>query len=327
MPAASLRDVAQRAGVSVSTVSNVLNHPQRVASETIERVERAIRELDFVRNHAARQLRVGHSSMIALMVLDIGNPYFTTLARGAEERARESGHAIIIASTDDRRDVESVYLDAFKEQRVRGIIISPVGPVESTLLRLRENGIPSVLIKSRETELSSVSVDGVAGGRLAVDHLLATGRRHIAFVGGPFGTHAIADRLEGARESVGAVEGATLELIGTNAVSIVAGRDVGESIASRSPERRPDAVFAVNDLVALGLLEAFVMNGRVRVPDDIAVVGYDDISFASSAIVPLTTIRQPTTEMGRSAVDLILEDADAPRQILFKPELVVRSSA
>jgi LacI family transcriptional regulator len=326
VPAASLRDVAQRADVSLSTVSNVLNHPDRVAPETIERVERAIRDLDFVRNHAARQLRVGHSSMIALMVLDIGNPYFTAMARGAEERARQLGYSIIISDSDDRRDVEAQYLDAFKEQRVRGIIISPVGQVEPTLIRLGETGIPSVLIKSRETDLSSVSVDGVAGGRLAVGHLLETGRRRIAFVGGPFGTHAISDRLDGARSAVAAVPGATLELIGTDALSVVAGRAVGEAIAARPPDHRPEAVFAVNDLVAVGLLEAFVMKGGIRVPEDIAISGYDDIDFAASAVVPLTTVRQPASEMGRAAVDLILREEQKPEQVLFQPELVVRAS-
>jgi LacI family transcriptional regulator len=233
---------------------------------------------------------------------------------------------VIIADSNDRRDVETEYLDAFTEQRVRGIIIAPVAQVEPTLLKLGGDGIPSVLIKSRETDLSSVSVDGVAGGRLGVGHLLSTGRRRIAFVGGPFDSHAISDRLNGAQSAVAAVPGATLELIGTDAVSVGAGRIAGESIASRPPQQRPDAIFTANDIVAVGLLEAFVRR-EISVPDEIAICGYDDIDFAASATVPLTTVRQPAGEMGRAAVDLILREQQEPEQVVFQPELVIRASA
>jgi LacI family transcriptional regulator len=322
----SIRDVASRAGVSVGTVSNVLNRPERVNPEAVRKVRAAIAELGFVRNDAARQLRAGRSRSIGLVVLDSGNPFFAELARGAQARAADAGLAVLLGSTDGDAGREGAYIDLFEEQRVTGVLISPQGEDSTRIARLRAHGIPCVLVdrEADDPDHSSVAVDDVAGGRLAVEHLLQLGRRRIAAIGGTASLRQVSDRLSGARDAVAAVPGATLEEMPTAALSVLAGREAGRAIADRAPAERPDAVFAANDLVAVGVLQALALIGDIRVPEDVALIGYDDIAFASATVVPLSSIRQPSALIGATAVDLLL--GDVPRQVLFQPELVVRAS-
>ena len=334
MPAARVRDVALRAGVSVGTVSNVLNRPDKVTAETVARVMGAIDDLGFIRNDAARQLRAGHSKTIGLVVLDVRNPFFTDVARGAEDEAASAGLTVIPGNSDENSDREAAYLDLFEEQRVHGVLISPYGDITSRLERLRQRGIPAVLVdrSSGDTSFSSVSVDDLAGGRLAVEHLIAQGRSRIAFIGGPVQIRQVEDRLAGARMAVAAHPGTALETIEIDALSVLAGRAAGVEIAAREPADRPDAVFAANDLVAMGVLQALMMqHSEISVPRDISLIGYDDIDFASAAVVPLSSIRQPSALIGHTAVEILLEQAgDAtapPRQVVFEPELVVRESS
>jgi LacI family transcriptional regulator len=325
--AVSVRDVAEQAGVSVGTVSNVLNNPDKVASATAERVLAAIEALGFVRNDAARQLRAGASRSIGLVVLDVGNPFFTDVARGVEQRAAEEGLVVLLANSDERPDREAAHLDLFEEQRVRGVLITPVDEVGERLHRLRARGIPAVLVDRLAGEgFSSVSVDDVAGGRLAAQHLLDTGRRRLCFVGGPLELGQVRDRLRGAHEAVATVPDARIEVLAVPVLSMTEGVSAGRRILEQEP--RCDAVLAANDVVALGVLQGLLLGG-VRVPDDIALVGYDDIDFAAAAAVPITSIRQPRERMGAEALGLLLAELDGDerrRQIVFQPELVVRDS-
>jgi LacI family transcriptional regulator len=328
--ASSIRDVAALAGVSVGTVSNVLNGSTRVSPDSTAKVRAAITELGYVRNDAARQLRAGRSTTVGLVVLDVRNPFFTDVARGAEDEAAKYGLSVILGNSSEDAVRESGYLDLFEEQRVHGVLISPYGDIEARLRQLRERGTPVVLVdrESRDADVSSVSVDDVAGGRLAVDHLLATGRRRLVFAGGPLEIRQVSDRLAGARAAVAAVPEATLEVVETGALTVIEGRTLGERLLARS--ERPDAIFAANDLVAVGLLQALVMSGDLRVPDDVALIGFDDIDFASAAVVPLSSIRQPRHEIGATALRILREEAAEPdlppRRIVFQPELVVRAS-
>ncbi|GAB2455327.1 LacI family transcriptional regulator [Conyzicola lurida] len=332
MNPASVRDVAQRAGVSVGTVSNVLNRPDKVAEATVARVIAAIDELGFIRNDAARQLRAGHSKTIGLVVLDVRNPFFTDVARGAEDQAAQAGLTVILGNSDENSERESAYLDLFEEQRVHGVLISPFGDITARLARLRDRGIPAVLVdrSSGDSAFSSVSVDDIAGGRLAVEHLVAQGRTRIAFIGGPMEIRQVTDRLAGARLAIADHPSSSLEVVEVDALSVLAGRAAGVAIVERAPADRPDAIFAANDLVAMGVLQALMMQAEVRVPQEIALIGYDDIDFASAAVVPLSSIRQPSALIGRTAVEILLEQADdpatPPRQVVFEPELVVRES-
>ncbi|MCM3502225.1 LacI family transcriptional regulator [Microbacterium sp. P26] len=330
--AVKIKDVAAHAGVSVGTVSNVLNGRETVSPAAVERVRAAIDELGYVRNDAARQLRAGRSRSIALIVLDVGNPFFAAVARGAEARAAEDGYVVLLGSSGGDADHERLYLDQFREQRVVGVLLTPAVPEGDVVQHLSSAGVPLVLVdeQTESDAACTVSVDDVEGGHLAVAHLLAQGRRRIAVVAGPLTTRQVADRLEGARRAVAEVDGASLEVIETDAMTVLAGRAAGEALRER--DDRPDAVFAANDLLAVGLLQALTMLGGIRVPDDIALVGYDDIDFAAATVVPLTSIRQPAEELGATAVDLLLRQLDgeldpAERQVRFRPELVVRASS
>lgn len=329
----SVKDVAAAASVSVGTVSNVLNRPEKVAPATVERVMRAIDELGFVRNDAARQLRAGRSRSIGLVVLDVGNPFFADVARGAEARAAQEGMAILLGSSDESQEREALYVDLFREQRVNGLLITPAAEQLAPLARLQDAGIPVVLVdrEVRDEPFCSVAVDDVEGGRLAAAHLLSLGRRRIAYVCGPTTIRQVADRLEGARRAVDGVVGAQLEVIEVGALTVLQGRAAGDEIAARTPSERPDAVFGANDLLAVGVLQALALRRDVRVPEEIALIGYDDIDFAASTVVPLSSIRQPARLIGSTAVDLLLRELDETeesyeRSVRFEPELVVRQS-
>ncbi len=201
----------------------------------------------------------------------------------------------------------------------------------SRVLALHGRGVPVVLVDrdGLGTPFSSVAVDDVAGGRLAVTHLCERGRTRIAYVGGPLSLRQVGDRLAGAREAVGDFPGASLQVIPTDEPSVLAGRAVGERLCALAPGVRPDALFCANDLLAIGMLQALAV-GAVDVPGDIALIGYDDIDFARSAAVPLSSIRQPSSQIGLTAIELLLAAAESPgedpRHVLFLPELVVRAS-
>jgi LacI family transcriptional regulator len=331
--AVSVREVAALAGVSLGTVSNVLNRPDKVAPGTVERVQSAIATLGFVRNDSARQLRAGRSSTVGLIVLDGGNPFFTDVARGAEDAAMDNGLAVLIGNSDESTDRERTYVDLFEERRVAGLLISPAGDDLFRLARLRDQGTAVVLVDRRadDEHFASVSVDDIAGGRIAVEHLAAIGRTHIAFVGGPFGIRQVADRHAGALAAAQAA-GIRLEALPTTSLSVLEGRRIGEAIQARPAAERPDAVFAANDLLAVGLEQAFIMRGTIAVPEQIAIVGYDDIAFAESAVVPLTSVRQPAQDLGRRAIELLTKQVEQGQDIdlehvEFTPELVVRQSS
>lgn len=330
--AVGVKDVAVAAGVSVGTVSNVLNRPELVSPRTAERVQRVIDELGFVRNDAARQLRAGRSRSIGLVVPDIGNPFFAEVARGAEDRAAEAGMTVLLGNSDESDQRQGAYLDLFLEQRVNGVLLTPASDDLAVLHRLDAGGMAAVLVdrEDRGGAFPSVSVDDVEGGRLAAAHLLAAGRRSLAFVGGPSSVRQVADRLQGARDAVAEVDGAMLEVIERPSLTVLQGRAAGEALVARDAADRPDAVFAANDLLAVGLLQALSFGSQVRVPDDIALVGYDDIDFAAAAVVPLSSVRQPARLIGWTAVDLLLKELETPGSadsVHFRPELIARASS
>ncbi|WP_347108693.1 LacI family DNA-binding transcriptional regulator [Paenarthrobacter sp. S56] len=328
---ASIKDVANHAKVAVGTVSNVLNYPDRVSQRTKERVLKSIAELGFVRNDAARQLRAGQSRTIGLIVLDVGNPFFSSLARAAEDAAAALGSVVLVGDSGQDASREAHYMDLFQEQRVQGLLLSPVGDVADRIRTLRERGVPTVLVDqlAAEDQCSSVSVDDEEGGYLAARHLLDIGRRRLAFVGSP-AIRQVAHRLKGAQRAVDDVEGARMEVLDSAGQTVLAGRQVGNDLVERDPQARPDAVFCSNDLLALGVMQSLTMLRTVRIPEDVALIGYDDIDFAISAVVPLSSIRQPTEALGRTAVELLAEEQDSGgtkhRAVVFAPELVIRQS-
>jgi len=334
-PPVGIKEVAARAGVSVATVSNVLNRPEIVAEATRKRVLASIEALGFVRNESARQLRAGRSRMIGLIVLDVANPFFTDVARGVEDEASKSGLSVILCNSDDQQQKESRYLELLEEHRVQGILITPVTGADERITRLQRRGTSVVLVDSRSPSRGqcSVSVDDVLGGDLAMSHLIETRHQRLAYVGGPLSIRQVADRREGAVRALERAgrSAANLEVIETAVLNVPAGQAVGASIARLPVRERPTAVFCANDLIALGLLQEMTRHG-IRVPDEVAIIGYDDIEFAAAAAVPLSSIRQPRQELGRAAAQLLVAEAlggdtHRHRQVIFEPELVVRQSS
>jgi len=336
MATTRIKEVARQAGVSVGTVSNVLNRPEMVAPERRQRVLDVIDKLGFVRNESARQLRAGRSRTIGMVVIDIANPFFTDVARGAESVTDDSDSILMLCSSGEDRKRELRHLDMLEQLRVQGILITPVDSNDPRIDEIASRGIPVVLVdrRSRGRKRCSVGVNDVLGGRLAVEHLLEQGHLKIAFVGGPFAIRQVAERHKGACGALAAHGGpfdADLAVIETGRLTVAAGREAGVTIAALPASRRPTAVFCANDLLALGVLQELAHQG-VKVPEDIALVGYDDIDFAAAAPIPLTSVRQPRELLGRTAAELLLmevkDGADhRHRDVVFDPELVVRESS
>jgi LacI family transcriptional regulator len=328
----SIKDVARRAGVSIATVSNALNRPDRVSPETRTRVLSAVDELGYVRSESARQLRVGRSRLIALLVLDMGNPFFVDIARGVEQVAGTEGLGVMLCNSAQDEAAESLYLSLFAEQRVRGVLVTPADMSGHNMKSFQRHGIPYVFVDRvvASDEACSVSVDDVTGGELAVRHLLENGHTQVAYVSGPAHLAQCQDRRTGALKALSdaGLPPDALTVLENQALDVASGRDAGSRLLGL--RSRPTAVFCANDLLALGVLQAMFAAG-VDVPDDISIVGYDDIEFAEAAAVPLTSVRQPAVRMGQTAAEMLIEetsdDSDhAHRSVVFQPELVVRRS-
>ena len=330
----SVKDVAAAAGVSLGTVSNVMNRPEVVSARTRERVERAMADLGFVRNESARQLRAGTSRTLAYVMLDGSNPFFHDVAQGIEYAAEDADLSLFICNSNSRAEREEVHLDRLLQQRVQGILITPVNPDAPHLDELVRRGVPLVIVdRVRDSDsCCSVAVDDILGGRIAVEHLVEQGHERVAFIGGPESIGQVRERLEGARqiwEELG-MPADDLISLPTEALTVAEGRSAGERLAGLPARRRPTGAFCANDLLALGLLQQSIGSGR-RIPDDLAIVGFDDIEFAAAAAVPLTSVRQPRQELGRAAAQLVLDEATNPnhqhQQLSFTPELVARASS
>jgi LacI family transcriptional regulator len=326
-----LREVAALAGVSVGTVSNVVNGRATVAQEYVDRVNQAVLQLGFVRNDAARALRSGTSRTVGMVIPDGNNPFFTSVALGASDAATLANNIVLVGTSHDEAEREARYVEAFGEQRARGIIIASTGDIYERLDQFARGGMPSILLDPDIDErFSSVGPDDVLGGRIGVQHLIDTGHRRIGFVGGPMKLRVLADRLAGAHQAIANTNGAvTLEVFETPDRTVLTGRVVGEQVLARADETRPDALFAMTDLLAIGILQAFDAH-RVYVPNDISIVGYDDIDFASTTSVPLTSIRQPMQIIGKTAVEMIeaqrVGTTKSREHITIAPTLVPRSS-
>ncbi|ODT25979.1 LacI family DNA-binding transcriptional regulator [Microbacterium sp. SCN 69-37] len=332
MPA-SVKDVAALAKVSSSTVSNYLNHPHLLGAASRERVRAAIEHLGFVPNESARQLRAGTSKALALILLDAWQPYFNELSRGVEDVTRAGNWALFFSNSNRDAAQERNNIDMFESHRVQGMIIYPQSDVIPRLERLADKGIRSVIVgpSHKSAKIASVPFDDFGGGRLAGEHLIAMGRRRIAFLGNPEDVSQSADRLNGLVAAVqDAGAGASVVVVPIFDLSVEDGIRAAGTILDLPPEDRPDAIFTANDVVAIGALTCFLRHG-VRVPEEISIVGFDDIALAHQAVVPLTTIRQPGYEIGRAAGTLLLhqlENADAapPEIAPFAAELVIRES-
>jgi LacI family transcriptional regulator len=330
----TIQDIAQLAGVSVGTVSNVLNRPELVTQRTRQRVVDVIDEVGFIRNGSARQLRAGTSRAVGAIVLDLANPFFTEVARGIEDRLTEDGYVLILCSSDESPEREASHLRVLLEQSVLGLLVTTADRSLDRLEAVRRRGRPVVLLDrtSPSGTMCSAAVDDVRGGELAVAHLLSRGHQRIGFINGPTSIRQCADRRKGARAAIRASGLRHVEVL-LEVTSPTLNADGGEAALDTllAADPRPTAIFCVNDVTALGVLRGLRQRG-LSVPEDLALVGYDDVEFAGLLATPLTSVRQPKYQLGRAAADLLLAEAsEGPdhrhHQLLFQPELVVRASS
>ncbi|MDR1808615.1 MAG: LacI family transcriptional regulator [Propionibacteriaceae bacterium] len=325
----SIVDVAREAGVSVGTASNVLNKPERVAKNTRRRVEQVIERLGYVPSGPARALRSGQIRTVGAVLLDIRNPFYTQVTRGIEDRLEEDEFMLFVGSSDGKMERETRYLNVLESRGVAGMILSPAGDQSKLLRDIAGRGVPIVLLEASYPDVpaSSVLVDNVAGGELAARHLAEIGCEHLLMFNGPNSIPQCHDRAAGAlRGWVGAGRSeATFSQVLLTSMDIAGGDDTAAPLFDDLPAKT--GLFAVNDLVAIGVQRALRKRGGYN-PAAFPLVGYDDIDLTSVLAVPMTTIRQPTYDIGRRAAELLLHRHahDPIERVTLVPELVVRES-
>jgi len=317
------RDVAARANVSVGSVSNFFNRPELVSAENRERIREAIVELDYVPNDSARQLRGGHPRTIAYLTFEIDSPFAAAVTEGADTRAAELGYTLITASSRGDLAREAEYLDFFERRRISGILVSPLGDVHAQLAEIHRRGTAVTAIDHEMPGaiFPIIGVDDEHGGELAARHLVEQGYRRIVFVGAEDRVDIVRRRVLGARRGAG---DAAFEVEPVTERTVAGGRDF--MLARAGQDRGKTAYLAVNDLVALGMLQVLQRDGAAH---DSAVVGFDDLDILRD-VVSLSSVRRPSHELGRIAVDAIhhaLRGDEVPEQQWLAPELVVRESS
>lgn len=322
----NIRDVAAHAGVSTATVSNALNHPGRVAPATLDRVKTAIEATGYIPNAAASRLRALENKAIGILVTDVGNFFHAELAKGAQHVAEESGFTSLLCDGDREVARTIKQIDFLESQQVAGVLAtgSSIPAVGERLQELRRRGVAVVAMDAPtdDPEQCSVAVDDLRGGEIVGRHLLSIGRKRISYVQTDFVFGPFDDRCVGLQRVAG---DAVVSIVRAPIASYEDGVEAAEAVIAAES----DAVFCMNDHMAFGVLRELLRRG-VRVPEDIAVVGYDDTQFASMAAVPLTSVRQPATVVGATAAKLLLEECgNSPHEharVMYQPELIVRDS-
>ena len=327
--AATIVDVAARAGVSTATVSRVLSGSTTALPATRERVLSAARELAYRPSGVARALKTAETRTIGLVVTDITNPFFPQIVRAVEDEAHRRGYGVLLSTAADDPAREMATLDLLLERRVDGIVLASGRASRRLARHLAAVPVPVVLVNT-ETRLAGLATIGTAqraGARLAADHLIGLGHRRLAFVGAPPGPSAAGSRRAGVAQAM------RLAGVATDALAVVSGDGRVEGGAAAVERLLDDAggpsgIVAYNDLAAIGVLRGLHSRG-IAVPGEVSVVGFDDIEPASWTDPPLTTIRQPTDAMGRWAVERIagaLGGHARTDRVTLEPELVVRGS-
>lgn len=331
---ANIQDVAKQAGVSIATVSRVLNGSARVSADVKQRVQATMEALAYQPNPAARSLRSNRSRIIGLLISDIQNPFFLDLIRGVEDEALRNEYSLILCNSSESPQREQQYLEVLYAERVAGVIVVPTREQLGSEIRkrFRERGVPVVAVDRRlkDKGIDSVLSDNVRGAREAVAHLIANGYRRIGVITGPESVTTGRERLEGYRQALreaGLPLDPALERCGP--FNVASGGALTQELLELQPV--PDALFVGNNLLTLGALSAVHERG-LRVPEDVAVVGYDDIPWAELGTLSLTTVTQPVYELGSMAALRLFQrlhnsTVQGQQEIVLAPSLRVRGSS
>jgi LacI family transcriptional regulator len=308
----TIYDVAKHAGVSPATVSRVLNGHSRVDPQLVDRVQRATAELGFSRNAVARNLRRNRTTLWGVIISDIANPFFTSLVRGVEDVAQTAGYSVVLCNSDEDLKKEAGYLRAVMSERMAGVIISPASERSTDLVPLLDTETPVVVIDRsvRGVQVDSVQVDNVQGAADATEHLLDSGAQRVACITGPRRATTAKQRLQG-YERAHRKAGRELDpaLVRHADFREQGGYDaMARLLAQPHP---PDAVFVANNLMTIGTLECLAYHG-ISVPDQMLVVGFDDVPWARLIRPALSVVKQPTYEVGQTAAHLLIQRIDQP---------------
>lgn len=303
----TIRDVAQRAGVSVATVSHVINGTRKVAPHTAERVLMAMEELGYQPNFVAQSLRRRVTYAIGVLVSDITNPFFATLVRGVEDAALAAGFSVIVCNSDEDAKKEDIYLRQLWRRRIDGMLVAPTRDGASPALhQLAKRKVPCVLIdrKAKNLDVPAVLSDNVKGAYLATKHLLDMGYKRIGIVLGIPGATSTEERFAGYVRAL-EEEGVPLQndFVVWGEYRTDGARRAAAQLLSLNP--RPQAIFSTNNLMTLGVLQE-IYHRKLKIPDDVAVIGFDDTEWAEMVQPPLTVVSQQPYEIGRCAFELLL---------------------
>ena len=328
----TIRDVARKVGVSPITASRAFSGTHPVAEKTRGRVFQAAEELGYVPNLLARALVHKRSPIIGVVVLELINPFFTHILDAVQAVAREKGYMILVNQSERQPDTERASVHQFRQMRVAGVLITPATTDLEHLLFLEAEGTPVVVVARRRDDGDYVTVDDFAGGRIAGEHLIQLGHRRVGCVAHdePHNV-AVQDRVQGFQHALREAGCVFLPQCTIHTESLRMADAIQAADAFLDLPERPTAVFVTADCLAIGFIHRLRERG-MRVPDDVAVVAYDDIRYAEFLEVPLTTVALPKHEMGQQAAQILFERIEAneahsePRQIMLEPQLIVRAS-
>lgn len=327
---ATINDVADEAGVSVATVSHVINGTRYVSDELTERVERAMEELGYHPNAVARSLKTQKTKIIGLIVSDISNPFFSTLLRGVEDHALEKDHSLIVCNTDETLEKEKLYIDVLSQKKTDGLIVAPTGKSDQELSKLKERNVPLVFVDRtlKEIEAPSVLSDNVAGAEAATRHLVDLGHRRIGIILGLESVNTSRERLRGYRNVIRKRSLNYDEDLVKQGYSQVAGgaEAARELLELNSP---PTAIFSTNNLMTIGAMQGIQESGK-ECPGNISLVGFDDFEWASTFRPRLTTVAQSPYEIGSEAAKLLFDSIESgsreTSEVRIPTKLKVRDS-
>jgi LacI family transcriptional regulator len=325
-----MREVAERAGVSVTTVSHVINNSRPVNPQTRHRVEEAMQTLGYQPNVLARSLRRGVTHTIGVILPDSTNPYFAEVVRGIEDTSFDQGYSVILCNSDNDLDKERHYTNVLVEKQVDGIIFVAAGLSSENIYALQVRGVPLVLVDRHVPEVlvDTVLTDNLLGGRLATNHLIELDHRIIGCISGPKGVRLSSERIDGYRQALKSA-GISLDprMIVEGDFQYQSGYEGSKALFNQQPS--PTAIFACNDLMAIGVYR-FAHENNLNVPEQLSIVGFDDVRLSAYTNPPLTTVHQSKHEMGSKAAKLLMTriaDQDLePRQEILATNLIIRGS-
>lgn len=325
-----MRDVADRAEVSVTTVSHVINNTRHVSDELSQRVITAMDELGYQPNILARSLRRGETKTVGVILPDSSNPYFAELARGIEDSSFEKGYSVILCNSDNSTEKERLYTKVLAEKQVDGIVMVPSTDSPESIIELLNRKIALVLVDRfvSDVDVDYVLVDNKSGGDIAVQHLIDLGHKRIGCVLGLKKVLSSDARLEGYRQALNRNGIAYQEeFVYQGNFQYKSGFEAAEKLLSK--DNKPSAIFACNDLMAVGVVSNALERG-FSIPDHLSVVGFDDIPLATYANPPITTINQPKYGMGALATEMLLQRMRNPqietRREILDLKIVIRKS-